>query len=82
MVDRTVKRSGKDKDGDITSLCGDESWSPRSKADVIKDIEGNHHRYLVKGRTEVIVVDGIHGKYLRTKPNNADNDNLDNLPDC
>jgi hypothetical protein len=82
MADRTVKKSGKDKDGDITSLCGEGSWSPRKKADAISDIDNGTHRYLVNGRTEVEVVNGTTGKYLRTKPNNNSNDNLDNLPDC
>lgn len=82
MTDRTVERTGKDKDGDITSLCGPGDWSPRKKADAIKDIDDGVHRYLVNGRTEVKVVDGTNGKYLRSDPNGNSDDNLDNLPNC
>ena len=40
MIEREVKASGKDKDGDIISLCNsDEKWSPRQKKDAIYDIE-------------------------------------------
>lgn len=40
MADRRVRRTGKDDDGDITSLCNSgESWSPRKKADAISDIK-------------------------------------------
>lgn len=82
MATRNVKRSAKDKDGDIIGLCGDEAWSPRKKAAVIKDIEDGLHEYKVNGRTTVNVVDGPTGKYLRSTANKNDNDNLDNLPDC
>ena len=83
MAHRTVTRSGKDRYGDITALCErTASWSPRRKADAIWDIENGVHRYFVHGRTEVHVVNGPGGKYLRTAPNNVNGDNLDNLPDC
>ena len=39
MADRQITASGKDKDGDITKLCkAGEAWSPRQKADAIRDI--------------------------------------------
>jgi len=45
MADRQVTASGKDKDGDITKLCkSGEAWSPRQKADAIRDIENGTHR--------------------------------------
>lgn len=85
MAKRSVTRSGKDEDGDITSLCGSGTWSPVSKSQAIKDIESNINSYFVHGRTEILVVKNASvsgGKYLRTAPNNEHNDNLDELPDC
>lgn len=87
MVDRAVRNTGKDSDGDITKLCDPgQSWSPRSKADAIQDIEGGTHTYHVpwkSGRTEIRVVnDPQKGKYLRTDRDNTTKNNLDDLPDC
>ena len=87
MADREVKRSGKDRDGDITRLCNSgESWSPRMKRDAINDIESNTHSYFVRwnggDRTEIRVVNGPSGKYLRTDRDSTSKNNLDDLPDC
>lgn len=86
MADRAVRKTGKDKDGDITALCDDgASWSPRKKADAISDIESGIHTYHVPwkgGRTEIRVVNGPNGKYLRTDRDNTNRNNLDDLPDC
>ena len=86
MSDRAVRNTGKDRDGDITRLCNPgQSWSPRSKADAIRDIESGIHTYYVpwqSGRTEIRVVNGANGKYLRTDRDNTSSNNLDDLPDC
>lgn len=86
MSDRAVRNTGKDSDGDITKLCDPGAvWSPRYKADVIKDIEGGVHTYYVpwkSGRTEIRVVNGSSGKYLRTDRDDTTRNNLDDLPDC
>lgn len=85
MADRQVLRSRKDKDGDITALCGDEYWSPRLKADAITDIDYGFHTYYVgsgTARVEVRVVRGANGKYLRTDPDKTSHNNLDDLPNC
>jgi hypothetical protein len=86
MADRPVRKTGKNSDGDITSLCNDGSdWSPRSKAGAISDIENGTHTYHVpwtSGRTEIYVVNGPTGKYLRTVRDNSSGNNLDELPDC
>lgn len=86
MTDRAVRKTGKDSDGDITSLCDDGvSWSPRKKADAISDIESGTHTYYVpwkSGRTDIHVVEGPNGKYLRTDRDNTMKNNLDELPDC
>ncbi|MBL4662024.1 MAG: DUF3892 domain-containing protein [Flavobacteriaceae bacterium] len=86
MADREVRESCKDSDGDILGLCNAGSvWSPRLKADVIRDIEARVHTYYVpwdSGRTEIRVVDGPNGKYLRTDRDNTEKNNLDDLPNC
>ena len=86
MADRAVLKSGKDRDGDIISLCNDNAfWSPRPKADAISDIENNVHTYHVpwkSGRTEIRVVNGARGKYLRTDRDTTSKNNLDDLPNC
>lgn len=87
MADRAVRKTGKDSDGDITSLCDDgASWSPRMKAEAIKDIEEGAHTYYVpweSGRTEIRVVnDRTKGKYLRTDHDDTTRNNLQDLPDC
>lgn len=87
MADRAVRKTGKNKDGDITALCDSGAvWSPRSKADAIYDIENGIHTYhvpWVSGRTEIRVVnDRVKGKYLRTDRDTTTRNNLDDLPDC
>lgn len=86
MADRAVRKTAKDKDGDITALCDTGAfWSPRSKQDAISDIENGTHTYHVpwtSGRTEITVVKGPNGKYLRTVRDNSTGNNLDELPDC
>lgn len=86
MAERQVTASGKDKDGDITALCNKAaSWSPRKKADAIKDIEDKVHIYYVgtgPRRTVVRVVKGQSGKYLRSTADGSTHNNLDDLPDC
>lgn len=90
MADRAVRKTGKNSDGDITSLCDDGApWSPRKKWDAIRDIENpNGHNYHVpwkSGRTEIRVVEDstvAGGKYLRTDRDDTSKNNLDDLPDC
>jgi len=85
MADRQVKATG--KNAEITSLCNaGEYWSPRSKADAISDIENGFHTYFVlwtgNRRTEIRVVQGATGKYLRTDHDATTRNNLLDLPDC
>ena len=87
MAQRAVVRSRKDRDGDILALCNSNAvWSPRVKADVIRDIESGAHQYYVPWNdginTPIRVVNGPTGKYLRTDKDNTSRNNLDDLPDC
>lgn len=86
MADRAVNKTGKNNQGDITSLCNEGAfWSPRRKADAISDIESGTNTYHVpwtSGRTEIRVVNGPTGKYLRTDRDSTAKNNLDDLPDC
>ena len=89
MADRQVTKTGKDSDGDITKLCNPGvNWSPRKKADAIRDIDNKDHRYFVRWsgglglETDIHVVNGPSGKYLRTDRDSTSKNNLDDLPDC
>lgn len=86
MADRRVTATGKNDDGDITSLCNQgQFWSPRSKSDAINDIDLKLHRYYVgsgSSEVDIHVVDGPTGKFLRTDPDETEGNNLDDLPDC
>jgi hypothetical protein len=86
MARRQVTRSGKDRNGNITSLCKPgETWSARSSANCIADIEGGTHSYYVQWpekTTEIRVVQGQSGKYIRTDRDTTTRNNLDDLPDC
>lgn len=86
MAIRAVMKAGKDSGGDITKLCGDGDWSPRSKVDAIRDIESGSHQYFVpwaSGGTLILVVDDpTKGKYLRTDRDRSTKNNLHDLPDC
>lgn len=85
MADRRVKKTGKNRDGDITSLCGD--WGKVTKAVAIIEItRPATNTYFVQDalghRADVQVVNGATGPYLRSDPDSTSSDNLDNLPDC
>lgn len=87
MAERFVTHSGKDEDGDITSLGNPlEPWSPRSKADVIEDIENGIHTYYTGTqdlkRANVVVIAGSLDKYLFTDQDGPAVRHLSNLPDC
>ncbi|MEN8820758.1 MAG: DUF3892 domain-containing protein [Abyssibacter sp.] len=87
MPDRQVTRTSKDRDGDILRLCRPgEHWSPRAKADAVRDIELRNHQYFVLNRvgrkTYIHVYESGGRKHLRTDPNDHLCDNLDELPEC
>ncbi len=87
MARRAVYKTGKDPDGDIAKLCNDgETWSPKRKASAILDIESGAHSYYVPWpggqTTDIHIVNGPDGKYLRTDNDSTMRNNLEDLPDC
>lgn len=86
MAHRGVRTTRKGPDDDILALCDiSEDWSPRLKADAIRDIEEGTHSYFVpwrSGETDVHVAEGPDGKYLRTDRDSTPANNLLELPDC
>lgn len=86
MARRAVRQTRKNDDGDIMALCSDGApWSPRSKADAIRDIDNKVHTYYVpwpEKETAIHVKPGKNGKYLRTDRDDTKKNNLEELPNC
>lgn len=79
--------STRQRGGDITALCNNRSdWKVVFKDEAIIDFESERCQYYVcraDGRKTVIhVVDGPHGKYLRTGKDDTTQNNLLELPEC
>ena len=86
-IKRDVTATGKNRDGDIVSLCNSgKFWSPRYKSSAIEDIESGLYEYWVNWlrypESKIHVVNGPTGKYLRTNRDGSGGNNLDDLPDC
>ncbi|RYF51530.1 MAG: DUF3892 domain-containing protein [Comamonadaceae bacterium] len=78
-----VTGSAKDRNGDITGLCGP-GWQ-HSKAEAIANIRANPAAYYVTvGVNTVYVREGtrLGAPYLTTSRDGVAPNNLDNLPDC
>lgn len=86
MIERTVTKIKRNKEGDIVALCNSGSyWSPRNLTNVISDIEVFKFKYYVKwgdGKvTNIELIDGPSGKYLRTKLKKSSRNDLFALPE-
>ena len=81
MADRRVTRLGKDRNGDMLSLCG--AWGSTPKTTAIHEIDYRTHRYYAQdgpGRQATVRVYQSGGrKHLRTDANTTCSDNLDSL---
>ena len=78
-----VTKSKKDRDGDITGLCGG-GWS-HSKSEAVSNIRSNASYYYVSvgGRNVNVLVKQRAGRdYLTTSADGYSPNNLDDLPDC
>lgn len=81
-LSRRVTHSGKADDGTISSLCHPgEYWSPRRKADAVRDINSGQYRYWVRVNGQEVDVHVVNG-HLRTDPDKTTRNNLLDLPDC
>ncbi|WP_223627274.1 DUF3892 domain-containing protein [Microbacterium sp. EST19A] len=78
-----VTTSSKNRDGDITGVCGS-GWN-HDKATAIANVRRSASAYYVSvnGRTVHVRIGSRNGRdYLTTAPDNYGANNLDNLPDC
>ncbi len=85
-TERRVKCVTKDSKGVITHIGNSgETWSPKSEATAIAEIEGGSYSYYVwedSAKTTVQVKQGAYRKYLETTADKTKKNNLDNLPSC
>lgn len=82
-MSQQVTKSSKDRDGDITGLCGS-GWN-HSKATAVANVrrDSSAHYVSVGGRTVYVRVGTRNGRdYLTTAPDNYSPNNLDSLPNC
>ena len=87
MAFRTVTSAFRDPDGDIIALGSQgDDWSPRTLDDVVTDIDAGIHHYAVVASgeppTDIHVVAGAGGRFLRTTADAGLANNLDELPDA
>ena len=82
-MDRRVTALKRDRNGNITALCNTgESWSPRLKKDVIKDIKQGRKSYYVQELPNRSYVRALSGDTLQTNADAASRNSLNNLPTC
>lgn len=80
-MDRRIKATLKDKNGNIIAFGNPgESWSPRSKEDVLRDIKGMRRSYYVQEVQQKKYIRVTPGNALQTTVDKAHKNNLDNLP--
>ena len=81
-MDRRVRATKKDENGNIVALCNSgQSWSPRQKADVIRDIQSNRRSYYVEEAPRRTYVRVVSGGSLQTTPDERNSNNLNKLPE-
>ena len=77
-MDRLIKATKKDRNGNIISLCNPgQSWSPRRTQDVVRDINSGRQSYYVQEQDRRSYLRSISG-VLRAGPD--DDDTLTRLP--
>lgn len=79
-MDRRVRTVKRDKRGNIVALCNPgAAWSPRRKAEVIRDILENKTSYYVQERERRSYVRVLDGETLRTTRDATSVNSLENL---
>ena len=82
-MDRRITAIKKDKKGNIVALCNPgETWSPRRKADVVKDISRSERSYYVQELGRRVYVRLLSGSLLQTTEDATNGNSLSNLPTC
>jgi hypothetical protein len=82
-LDRRVRTVKRDKRGNIVALCNSEAaWSPRRKADVIRDILDNKTSYYVQERERRSYVRVVDGEALRTTRDATSANSLEKLAEA
>jgi hypothetical protein len=80
-MDRRIKATQKDKNGNIIAFGNPgETWSPRSKEDVLRDIKGMRRSYYVQEVQQKKYIRIAPGNALQTTLDKSHKNNLDNLP--
>ena len=81
MADRKVQFIHKDQEGNIDFLCS-RKWGRVSKKKIVEHIQKRIHTYYVEdkhGRSDVQVVRGATGRYLRASPKGECGTKLEHL---
>ena len=82
-MDRRVRSVKRDRSGSIVALCNSEArWSPRRKADVIRDIVENKKSYYVQERERRAYVRVVDGDKLQTTRDESNANCLKNLAEA
>lgn len=82
MDSREVTKSQKDEKGAVTRIGG--AWGSRPVSGVAIDIQHSQYRYYVRtqsGEVDLQLVQGPDRKHVRTEPDLAKRDLLEDLPD-
>lgn len=80
-MDRRVKATKKDKNGNITALCNPgEKWSPLSMKDALRDIKSAKRSYYVQELPKRTYVRVVTGDLLQTTTDKTNGNSLEKLP--
>jgi hypothetical protein len=81
-LDRRIRTVKRDRKGNIVALCNAEAaWSPRRKADIIRDILDNKKSYYVQEQERRSYVRVVDGDKLQTTPDESHANFLGKLAD-
>lgn len=79
-MDRRIKATKKDRDGNIVALCNPgQNWSPRRTKDIVRDINSGAKSYYVQDQDRRFYVRSISGVL---QAGQDPDDTLDRLPTC
>lgn len=80
-MDRKVTATKRDRNGNIVALCNEgQSWSPRAKSDVIKDISSNRQSYYVEEAAKRSYIRVLSSSSIESTKDEKHVNHLDRLP--